>query len=129
MPDETADIRAAADRFIHALDHLDWDAFTGCWSSDPTMFFPNEPVRLDGRDAVLGRFRAMFEPADRSSGPPYLRLTPRNVRVEQFGEVGLVTLSFGQPPGPVALRSVLFVKDGAGWKIAHVHGTGRFVSD
>jgi hypothetical protein len=53
MPGEPADICAAVDQFIKALDDLDWDAFNACWSSDPTMFFPGEPVRLDGRDAVL----------------------------------------------------------------------------
>ena len=58
----------AADQFVSALDYLDWDASTGCWSSDPTMFFPNEPVRLDA--ALRSRPISRNVRSNRSFGRP-----------------------------------------------------------
>jgi hypothetical protein len=37
-PGELAGIRAAAERFLRALDDLDWEAFRASWVSEPTVF-------------------------------------------------------------------------------------------
>ena len=80
MADDTNEIQVAAEHFLRALDNLDWERFVACWSSDPSAFYPGDDTRVDGRAAVLTRFRTMFEEIPlRASGPPYLNLKPRNL--------------------------------------------------
>lgn len=124
MSDDTFEIRAAAENFLRVFDNLDWERFAACWSSDPTAFFPGDDARLDGRAAVLTRFRTIFDRMPlHSSGPPYLHLKPRHIRVDQHGGAGLVTFTLGEPPEPIALRSLVFVREAGAWKLAHVHAT------
>jgi len=124
MSDDIIEIRAAAEHFLRVFDNLDWEPFTACWSSDPTAFFPGDDWRLDGRTAVLARFRTLFDqvPAH-SPSPPYLHLNPRHLRVDRHGDAGLVTFTLGDPPKPVALRSLIFVREAGKWKLAHLHAT------
>ena len=122
--DDHAEILAAAEHFLRVFDHLEWERFVACWSSNPTAFFPGDDIRIDGREAVLARFRMIFDRASlHSSGPRYLQLEPRNLRVDRYGDAGLVTFTLGDTPGSVALRSLLFVRETGAWKLAHVHGT------
>jgi ketosteroid isomerase-like protein len=128
MSEGTREILAAAENFLRVFDDLDWARFVACWSSDPTAFFPGDDVRLDGRAAVLARFRTMFDQVPlRSSGPPYLHLKPRNLRVDRHGDAGLVTFTLGDAPGPIPLRSLLFVLEAGAWKLAHIHATNMVV--
>src|SRR5215831_9195104 len=93
-PGELAGIRAAAERFLRALDDLDWAAFRVSWASEPTVFFPfaDTPDRVNGQVAVETRWRRFFDEARaRRAGPPYLHLKPRDLRAERYGDVGLVT--------------------------------------
>jgi ketosteroid isomerase-like protein len=120
MSDATSELRAAAENFVRALGALDWERFVACWSSDPTAFFPGDAVRLDGRAAVLARFRTMF---DRLSSPGSLPLKPRDLRVDRYGDAGLVTFRLVSTSGPTPLRSLLFVREEGGWKLVHVHAT------
>ena len=105
MSDDTNEIQVAAEHFLRALDNLDWERFVAGWSSDPTAFYPGDDTRVDGRAAVLSRFRTMFEQIPlRASGPPYLHLKPRNLRINRYGDAGLVT--FMLPDSPAPHRSV-----------------------
>ena len=126
MSEGTSELLAAANEFLRVFDDLDWERFMACWSSDPTAFFPGDDVRLDGRPAVLTRFRTMFDHIPPgSSGPPYLHLKPRNLRADCYGDAGLVTFTLGDTPGPTPLRSLLFVREAGAWKLAHVHATNK----
>jgi len=125
---KTSEILAAARHFLRVLDDLDWERFAACWSSDPTAFLPGEDMRLDGRAAVFTNFRALFDQIPpRAPGPPYLHLKPRNLRVDCHGDAGLVTFTLGDTPGPVPLRSLLFVREAGVWKLAHVHATNELL--
>jgi alkylation response protein AidB-like acyl-CoA dehydrogenase len=129
MSDDASEILAAANYFLRVFDDLDWDRFVACWSSNPTAFFPGDDVRLDGRAAVLARFRIMFDQLrPHTTGPPYLRLQPRDLRVDRYGDAGLVTFTLGDTTGPAPLRSLFFVREADGWKLAHVHATNRAMS-
>jgi ketosteroid isomerase-like protein len=130
MVDDTGEIRAAAEHFLRVFDALDWEAFAACWATDPTAFFPGDAARLDGRAAVLARFRAMFDEVPRRApGPRYLRLEPRNLRVDRHGDVGLVTFTLAGLPGPVPLRSLLFVREAGAWRLAHLHATHHVLQE
>lgn len=125
-PDDTAAVRSAAERFIFVFENLDWDAFQAAWASEPTVFFPfdDTPGRVTGRRAVESRWRRFFdEVRARGSGPPYLQIRPRDLRVTPYGEAALVTFNLGGPPGPMGRRTLVFVKEEGEWKLAHLHAS------
>jgi hypothetical protein len=126
MAEEPREIQAAVDNFLRVFDDLDWESFVACWSSDPTAFYPGDTVRLDGRAAVLTRFRSMFDQIPlRSAGPPFLHLKPRDLRVDRYGDAVLATFTLSDTHGPIPLRSLLFVREAGAWKLAHVHATNK----
>ncbi len=123
MANDTTEIRLAAEHFLRVFDALQWEPFTECWSSNPSAFFPHDNSRSDGREAVLARFRTLFDRVPRSSGPPYLHLNPKDLRIDRYGDAGLVTFLLGDAPHPMALRTLLFIREAGAWKLAHVHAT------
>ena len=129
--DNVVGIREAADRFLRALDDLDWEPFRASWSSEPTVFFPfgDPPDRVTGHVGVEARWRRFFEEARaRRPGPPYLNLKPREIRMERYGDVGLVTftleLTVGGRQLPLQRRTLLFIREHDAWKLAHMHASG-----
>jgi SnoaL-like protein len=130
-PDELLGIRAAAERFLRALDDLDWEPFRASWASAPTVFFPfgDTPDRVTGQAAVEARWRRFFDEARaRRPGPPYLNLKPLDIRIERYGDVGLVTFTLELRVGgrelPLQRRTLLFIRERDVWKLAHMHASG-----
>jgi len=126
--DETAAVRRAAEHFLRVFEDLDWERFRATWASEPTVFFPfgDTPERITGRAAVEARWRRFFDDTRaQTPGPPYLRLEPRDLRVDQYGVAALVTFTLGGASvGSVGRRSLLFVKENGEWKLAHLHASG-----
>jgi ketosteroid isomerase-like protein len=127
---DLAGIRAAAERFLRVLDDLDWELFRASWASEPTVFFPfaDTPGRVAGKGAVETRWRQFFEEARRGPGPPYLNLKPLDLRVERYGDVGVVTLmlelNLGGRQLPLQRRTLIFIREHGAWKLAHMHASG-----
>jgi ketosteroid isomerase-like protein len=128
---DVAPVQQAAERFLRALDDLDWEPFRASWASEPTVFFPfpDTPDRVTGQAAVEARWRRFFDEARaRGQGPPYLNLKPRDLRVERFGDVGVVTftleLTIGGRRLPLARRTLLLVREHDTWKVTHLHASG-----
>jgi hypothetical protein len=125
-PDNLAPIQAAAEQFLRVFDDLDWELFRASWAAEPSVFFPFEdsPERVTGRVAVEARFRRFFdETRAHTSGPPYLHLKPRELRVERHGDAGLVTFMLGGPGERIGRRTLLFVMENGTWKLAHLHAS------
>ena len=123
---DEAPVRAAAERFLRVFDDLDWEPFRASWASEPTVFFPfdDTPERVTGRAAVEARFRRFFDQVRaRGSGPPYLNLKPRELRVERYGDAGLVTFELGGPGGRMGRRTLLFVRENDAWRLSHLHAS------
>jgi hypothetical protein len=123
-------IQAAAERFLRALDNLDWEPFRASWTSEPTVFFPfaDTPDRVTGQVAVEARWRRFFEEARaRGPGPPYLNLKPLDIQTELYGDVGLITftleLTVGGRQLPLQRRTLIFVREHDAWKLAHMHAS------
>jgi ketosteroid isomerase-like protein len=119
-------VRDAAEHFLRVFDNLDWEAFRATWASDPTVFFPFDavPERATGRTAVEAGFRRFFDEAKAARpGPPYLHLNPRELRVERYGDTGIVTFMLDAPGGRVARRTLVFVRENGAWKLAHLHAS------
>ena len=124
-------IQAAVERFLRALDNLDWEPFRASWAAEPTVFFPfdDTPDRVAGQVAVEERWQRFFEEArSRRPGPPYLNLKPLDIRTERYGDVGLVTftleLTVGGRQLPLQRRTLLFVREHDAWKLTHMHASG-----
>ncbi|MBI1731927.1 MAG: nuclear transport factor 2 family protein [Gammaproteobacteria bacterium] len=124
--DDPAPIRAAAEQFLRVFDDLDWEPFRASWAAEPSVFFPfdDTPERVTGRAAVEARFRRLFdETRARTPGPPYLHLKPRELRVERYGDAGLVTFMLGGPGERIGRRTLFFVRENGTWKLAHLHAS------
>jgi hypothetical protein len=120
-----AELVQAAEHFLRVFDNMEWEPFRAAWSSAPSVFFPfrDTPERVDGA-AVSARFRAFFNEVKATrEGPPYLRLTPLQFRAEVMGSAGLVTFMIGRAPDGVWRRTLLFVREGGQWKLAHMHAS------
>jgi ketosteroid isomerase-like protein len=123
-------IRTAAEQFLRVFDDLDWEPFRASWASEPTVFFPftDTPGRVAGKAAVEARWRQFFEEARRGPGPPYLNLKPLDLRVDRYGDVGVVTLMLELDIGgrklPLQRRTLIFIREHGAWKLAHMHASG-----
>jgi ketosteroid isomerase-like protein len=122
-----AAVSAALDSFVVAFNDLDSARFAARWAADASAFFPfrDVPRRVDGRDAVLARFATYFAQVRRErSGPPYLRIAPRDVAVTLLDDRAAVASFVFTAGTQTARRSAVLVRepDGA-WRIAHLHAS------
>ncbi len=121
-------VRAALTRFVDAFNNLDWDRFRAAFAPDASVFNPDIPEvtdlgRLDGRDVVEATFKAVFATARRGTGPPYLHIVPRNVRIQALPGVAVVTFEFDRGAGSRGRRTLVFERRGSEWKIIHLHAS------
>lgn len=127
---DSASAHAAAVAFLAAFDSLQLDALHAYFAPDVSMFFPFEdtPARVDGRDAVAGRFRQFFD-AVRSgwassgrTGPARLGIVPRDLLVQHVGTVAVVSFHLGGDRP--ARRSLVFHWTApSGWLLSHWHAS------
>jgi len=122
-------VRAALDSFITDFNNLDSGRFAARWTLDASALLPfaDTPDRLDGRDAVVGRFLAYFRQMRlERTGPPYLRMVLADVHVELLGsDHALVSYAF--PGGGTRQRRTLVMQAGGDgrWRIRHFHGSAH----
>ena len=115
---------AAVGSFLDAFRTLDERKFDEHFASDVTMFFPDGPFpegRVEGRDAVLAAFHSFFKLA-KERGRTSLQVIPLEQRVQQHGDVAIVTFRLDQD-GAVGRRSFVMRKIGDEWLIAHFHAS------
>ena len=125
MDSVEARVAAAADTFVDAFNDLDWERFQDAWTEDATAFLPTAgtPARLTGRDTIVSVFQAIFGdfPA-RFDGPPYLSIDPIDRQIDVFGNAAVVTFHLGDDE-PRSRRTLVFVREGDAWRIAHLHAS------
>ncbi len=122
---EEREVRKAADSFIEAFKNLDWERFRSFFAADATMFFPAGVLRrADGKDEAEAGFKAVFEEArKRRSGPPYLNIQPKDLKVQTVGDVAVMTFHLeGQTA--VGRRTIIWRKQKGKWLIVHLHASG-----
>lgn len=127
---DSAAVAAVVHQFLQAFSNLDWEAFRATWAAHPSAFFPMDsmPELANGRPEVEAGFeyvftRARLALARRPPNLPPPMIKPRDLRITVYGDAALVTFMLGAPNGRIGRRTLLLVKEGKEWKIAHLHGS------
>ena len=124
--DSTA-VAKALHLFLTAFENLDWPPFRAAFSDSATIFHPAPEAaeRVTGPRGIDSSFRAVFSAirAHATSGPPYHRLVPTELRIQPLSP-GLVLATFHlRNAERLARRTVIFRQEGADWRILHLHAS------
>lgn len=135
-----SEAQRAALEFLEAFDNLDWDKFRRAIAVDATMFmpFPHMARRLNGKDEILSAFRAFFDEVRQkadgvpgsarglaghgTSGPPYLKLQPADMKVQLIDNVAIVTFHLTSD-ATLSRRTIVFHRRNGRWLVAHWHAS------
>jgi len=124
-------VQKTAGQFIQAFINLEWERFRSFFAADATGFFPPSaqfPRRANGKAEIENVFRVVFEGArKRKSGPPYLSIEPKEIKVQMLGDVAIVTFHL-EDPGMFGRRTMVFQKRGKQWLIVHLHASAVMVN-
>ncbi len=121
---EPRDACAFLATFISAFNRRDWPAFQATLDPEVTVIFdrPGPPLRQDGHEAVEAVFRLIFPSTPAVAGTPLSQIRPQQLRVQDFGDV--VVVSFHLPDATSIGRRTLVLRRSAGrWKVVHIHGS------
>lgn len=125
MTDSSGVMRAAND-FLDAFRNLDWERFRTAFDDNATVFFPpsaNQPRRATGKAEIESTFTSVFGKARLlKSHPPYLDIRPKNLNIQTFDNVAIVTFHL-EDPGWFGRRTIVFNKKAGKWLIVHLHAS------
>ena len=119
------EVRNALAKFVQAFDNLDWDNFRVAFADNATVFYPRGfPERADGRAEFEKTFKAVFQQIrDGKAAPPYMDIQPRDMKLQMFGELAIVTFHLDDRAGFLNRRTMVLNKTEFGWKIVHLHAS------
>jgi len=112
--------------FIRANETANLDLIVATFDDAATVFFPGgQAQRANGTAEIRSAFASLFRPR---TGP--IVITPRDVAVQVFGDIAIVTAHLGAlPPLPTAepttfaRRTFVLRHVGSRWLIAHLHAS------
>jgi ketosteroid isomerase-like protein len=118
-------LQKALTNFIQAFDNLDWERFRAAFADDATVFYPRAyPTRVEGRAEYEKIFRLVFEQIRMGkSAPPYMDIQPRDLKIQRFDDVAIVTFHLDDRPRVLNRRTIVLKKTDHGWKIVHLHAS------
>lgn len=126
MGDES-EVREVTEQFLAAFANLDWDRFDSFFAKEATAFFPPSakvPMRADGKENIENVFKTAFENARKQkSAPPYVKIEPKEMKIQMLENVGIVTFHL-EDPGVFGRRTIIFHKSNGKWLIEHLHASG-----
>ena len=133
-----AEVRTTITAFLHAFEHGDIEAMEAAFAEDAVTFprvvmsslgqsdiDPADYRRVRGIDPQMRALIDAFRAGDRH--PPYLQLEPRDLLIQLFGDVAVVT--FHLEGSRLARRTFVLAKTGIEWKIVHLHASNVSVED
>lgn len=124
---DSAAVAVAVRQFLTAFENLDWPRFRAAFSDSATIFHPAPDMaeRVTGPRGIDSTFRAVFADirAHATSGPPYHRLDPAELRIQPLSP-GVVLVTFElRNSERLARRTIVFRKEGSSWRIYHLHAS------
>lgn len=125
QPASETEVRATLNNFIQAFDNLEWDAFRMAFDDNATVFYPRAfPQRANGRAEYEQTLKKVFEQIrGNKTKPPYMDIQPRELKIQMFRDVAIVTFHLDDRPGFLNRRTIVLHKTPAGWKIVHLHAS------
>src|SRR4051812_16545078 len=88
--------RATMSGFMDALNSLDMDGMTSYFADDITAFFPvAQGERANGKAAVVEIFRKYVDGTKKTISRT--NIVPEDLRVDQYGDVAIVTFNVHNP--------------------------------
>ena len=126
--------RCLAD-FIHDFENLDLERLRTYFDDDATVFPRSIMSRSGASDIELTSYfredgpgpdssmrRYARELERRGDGPPYMRLQPRDVKIQAFQDSAVVTFHLLED-GRLGRRTFVFARRDGVWKIVHLHAS------
>lgn len=116
-------VRAAMTEFVDALNALDVERMSHCFAEDVTAFVPAAQAGLvGGRVALTDIFRRFADHVRPTT--PRLSLAPQDLRVQQSGDLAVVTFQIAETaPRITRRRTFVFRREGGRWLISHMHAS------
>jgi ketosteroid isomerase-like protein len=124
LPPQSKTPEAAVASFVQAFSSMDEVRFGEFFAPEITMFFPDGPFprgRIDGRESVLSAFHGLFKLA-KERGRSALKIVPLGQRVQQYGNVAVITFGLDQE-GAVGRRTLVLRAVRGEWRIVHFHAS------
>lgn len=116
-------VRKLLAEFVEAFNNLEWEKFVSCFTSDATVFMSYTTVAT--RTTVVDAFQSLFEKARSRPGPPYLNISPEDLRLEIVPGLALASFHLrglaGRPPNEVGRRTAVLRNETGIWRICHLH--------
>lgn len=124
-------IQEAISGFIDAFVNLDWERFRTSFADGATVFFPPSAKfarRANGRAEIESTFGSVFENARlHKSHAPYVDIHPKDVHMQTFGNVAIVTFHL-EDSDWFGRRTIVLNKQDEKWLMVHLHASGIAVS-
>jgi ketosteroid isomerase-like protein len=120
-----SEVRDTLANFVLAFDNLDWDKFRLAFSDDATVFYPRGfPQRANGRTEFEKAFKIVFDQIRKGkTRPPYMDIQPKDMRVQSFGTIAIVTFHLDDRIGFLNRRTIVLNQTKTGWRIVHLHAS------
>jgi ketosteroid isomerase-like protein len=118
MADDRSTVERALATFIDAFSNLDRPRVEACFTPDATVFNAYGGMRQ------IGFWCDEFD-AWRATrpGPPYLRIEPTDLIVQDCGEVVIASFHLHTEPNVERRRSIVLARQPDGWRIVHLHAS------
>ncbi len=119
------EVRETLASFIRAFDDLDWEHFRMAFDDNATVFYPRgTPQRANGRAEFEKTFQTVFQQIrGGQTAPPCMDIQPREMRIQLFGDVAIVTFHLDDRAGFLNRRTIVLHETARGWKIVHLHAS------
>jgi len=124
MSQNTDDALHTLNEFMAAVMAQKLDNIMGFFQEEAQMFSPlgTFPARLDGRAAVRKQFEVIME-AFKAPGGQSIKLDPQDMTIRELAPNAVLFTFHLRLQGPLHRRSILLMKSGNDWRIAHIHAS------
>jgi ketosteroid isomerase-like protein len=131
--DDEQEAKASFMNFLQAFENGDLEIMEASFSENalvfPPVFMTNEerpPIRTIDYKRLKGMSTSMRNLVmgfrDSSKSPPYMILEPKDLEIQMFREVAIITFHL-ENGNSLSRRTIVLAKEANLWKIAHIHAS------
>jgi ketosteroid isomerase-like protein len=123
---DSLEVITATQNFLSSFNNFNWETFSGSFSDDATIFFPDwkERARRQGRAEIEKTWLSIFPEFKDSANTFKMNITPKDLLIQLYEQTAIVTFHLGGGERPyLARRTIVWIKQKGQWKIAHLHAS------